>query len=414
MPNYFIERLHASQVGLFDELDVEFNKRFNFITGPNGSGKTTILKCLALCLEVGEVKNFRYGLEAELWTNFIYNDEKYKLGFGKGWIADPLTYRKVYAKQLVRPPVETGRTSYVHSDLDNNKISYAPLFLGAYRRINYSEVVGPTKDKGVQEAIREYRRRSIESINGTDLPGVKNWLVTRDYQVLKEWAKYEKANWIFLMDNFSLIAPRGMTLNLLRIGRDHEPVFSLNGDECYLEELSSGFQAVLSLVLSIINWIESINEGEDMLIQNAKGTVIIDELDVHLHPEWQFTIRDTLERLFPNLQFIVTTHSPHIIAAAQPNEILVIREHNRYLNLIPNRQTYAGWDTNQILEEVMGVKSLDNRLYSRIIDEAYEHIQAKDVTGLESKIQELKAVAHPNDEIVQVLEIRLAKLKLDV
>ncbi|MGR6008126.1 AAA family ATPase, partial [Bacillus cereus] len=48
-------------------------------------------------------------------------------------------------------------------------------------------------------------------------------------------------------------------------------------------------------------------------MEEAIGTVIIDELDVHLHPEWQLTISDSLRRMFPKLQFIITTHSPTLL-----------------------------------------------------------------------------------------------------
>lgn len=76
---------------------------------------------------------------------------------------------------------------------------------------------------------------------------------------------------------------------------------------------------------AIVEWIEAVNEEEDILIQQAEGTVFIDELDVHLHPEWQIIIRNMLDKVFPRLQFVITTHSPHLIASAQAGEIIKFR-----------------------------------------------------------------------------------------
>ena len=185
----------------------------------------------------------------------------------------------------------------------------------------------------------------------------------------------------------------------------------MNDKICYLEELSAGFQSILSLVFSIIEWIEATNEGENMLIENATGTVIIDELDVHLHPEWQLILRDSLATMFPNLQFITTTHSPHLIATAKEGEVIVMKE-DSVLDLKPQRNRFIGWNTEQILEEIMDVKSLDNKEYAKLVNEAMDFLQLKDSQNLETTMHKLEEIAHPNDTIISVIKIKLASLKL--
>jgi len=148
-----------------------------------------------------------------------------------------------------------------------------------------------------------------------------------------------------------------------------------------------------------------------MLIENATGTVIIDELDVHLHPEWQLILRDSLATMFPNLQFITTTHSPHLIATAKEGEVIVMKE-DSVLDLKPQRNRFIGWNTEQILEEIMDVKSLDNKEYAKLVNEAMDFLQLKDSQNLETTMHKLEEIAHPNDTIISVIKIKLASLKL--
>lgn len=74
----FITHLHAQSTGIFEELDISFNKKFNFIVGPNGCGKTSILKCIALSLAPSDSRGFRYGNNSAVWFDATY--VPYKIG----------------------------------------------------------------------------------------------------------------------------------------------------------------------------------------------------------------------------------------------------------------------------------------------------------------------------------------------
>ncbi|MCL2321362.1 MAG: AAA family ATPase, partial [Oscillospiraceae bacterium] len=193
---------------------------------------------------------------------------------------------------------------------------------------------------------------------------VKQWMINRYFQIDKDWATLYKNNWNWFIDNLKTLCPKSYDLQFKEIKRDLEPIFTLNGIDCYLEEISAGFQAFLSVIFAIIEWIELTNEDCSAYVPEAVGTVIIDELDVHLHPEWQLTIRESLAAFFPKLQFITTTHSPHLIASAHPGEIIILPELCRNINIKPTEKSYSGWNTDQILEDVMGVKSLENKTYA--------------------------------------------------
>jgi len=412
MMETYIQNLFAKNVGVFETLTVKFNKGFNFIAGPNGSGKTSLLKCIALTITQNGFDRFRYTKDSSVWIDLICCDQKYRIGLGEGWKKANFQYRANNMDYWISPPKEDGRTSLTIAEAEREDINITPLVLGAYRRIEYYRIDGMKREKNVTEQRKQYHSSCMQSIDGGSLPNVKQWMINRYFEIEKGWASVYKKNWDWIINNLNKLAPANCMLAFKDIKRDLEPMFTLQNLDCYLEEVSAGFQAVLSLVFAIVEWIEGTNEEADSYIPDAVGTVIIDELDVHLHPEWQLTIRSSLAALFPKLQFIITTHSPHLIASAEPGELIILPELTRTLNVEPTAKSYAGWNTDQILEEVMGVKSLQNKKYAILLTEAMSCLESHDLLGLQHTITELEEIAHPSNTILHVLKIKLAQLEL--
>jgi hypothetical protein len=101
-----------------------------------------------------------------------------------------------------------------------------------------------------------------------------------------------------------------------------------------IEELSDGFRSILSLTLELLRHLTL--AFEPTLVFDASGTnvlppgvVLIDEVDVHLHPTWQRSVGTWLTRTFPNVQFIVTTHSPLVCRSAAKGSIFVLPPHGQ-------------------------------------------------------------------------------------
>nr|WP_325180090.1 AAA family ATPase [uncultured Oscillibacter sp.] len=410
MENYFTD-LYAKNIGFFEELKVSFNPTFNLIVGPNSSGKTSLLKCIALSLNPREASKIRYGDSSMVWVDSLLGSTKYRIGLGEGWVMDQGEYRNAKISSWKEPPSAPGIVSITASGLDRKDINVAPLLLGAYRRIEYVRIEGMKREPNISQQRQQYRNSSFTNLEGGTLPNVKQWMINRYFEIEKDWAKIYKDNWTWIMQNLRKICPTNIKLDFKEIKRDLEPVFTFNGSECYLEEISAGFQAILSLIFEIVEWIEGTNEENEAYIPDATGVVIIDELDVHLHPEWQLTIRSALRTVFPKLQFIVTTHSPHLIATVEPGELIILPG-TREVDVRPTDQTYSGWNTDQILEDVMGVKSLENKLYATALNEALDQVEKRDINALKISIEKLQSIVHPSNTILEVLQIKLAQLEL--
>lgn len=415
MSSNYIEKLHLRNFRQFKLLDVEFNQRFNFIAGPNGCGKTSILAGISHSFSSESLKFSRFDEESEFWTDLTINGEKKRTGLGQG--SFPKTdYRQQSIKQWNSPYSEEGRESVILHSTEASLNGFCPLFIGAERSIKYKQISGMTREATKGEQITAYTRSGALSLYGEEnhynQKDIKQWFINRYFMIDKEWALEERENWNHMIQFLPTLAPFDSDFSYVQTGKDLEPVFSLYGQECYLEELSAGFQAILFIIANIFEWVEGTRPEGERLVSQASGTVLIDELDIHLHPEWQFTLRDGLGNIFPELQFIVTTHSPHLLSSAKENEIIVMeRNHdqNEY-DLRPSDKRFSGWSTDQILSEVMGVVSLENKDYEKLISSAFGKMEEGNIQEFRVAIDTLAEIAHPNDSILTVLNAKYASM----
>ena len=129
-----------------------------------------------------------------------------------------------------------------------------------------------------------------------------------------------------------------------------------NGKVALWSELSDGYHLFLALVADIARRAIMLNEsdGGDAPAK-VEGVVLIDEIDLHLHPRWQRVVLDGLRKAFPRLQFIVTTHSPQVLSSAQNRQVRRLVK-----GKIQKQGVFVeGRDSNAILREVMTTDDRD-------------------------------------------------------
>ncbi|MGL2995344.1 AAA family ATPase [Acinetobacter baumannii] len=287
MINYYLRAFHAENFRQFSKISMTFGKKFNFITGPNGCGKSGILTGINHCLSY-DWSSSRLNNNTSFYVQIEMEDKIIFSGLGKNSFNSRNTYRQNSLDNWTTPEVDVSGVDKNYSIITPNNNEIMPLFLGTKRSIDYQRIEGARREEDVQQSVQKYRSHSLESNSSN----VKQWFINRYFFIDKEWAVEEKLNWNVLIENLPKLAPFDSDFKYIRTERDLEPIFSLYGQECYLEELSAGFQAIFSIIANIIEWIEATNPIGHKDIQKAVGTVLIDELDLHLHPEWQFSIRD--------------------------------------------------------------------------------------------------------------------------
>jgi predicted ATP-binding protein involved in virulence len=160
----------------------------------------------------------------------------------------------------------------------------------------------------------------------------------------------------------------------------------VDGGEYDIKLLSDGFKTCIAMVMDIaMRMVEANPElGETAL--ESPGIVLIDEIELHLHPSWQQRILSDLQRTFPKVQFICTTHSPQVLSTVPSESIRTIGEDGQIAE--PNSKTY-GAESKRVLEELMGVNSRPP-VHEKELREFIRITDAGDWTS--TRYQELRAL----------------------
>lgn len=173
-------------------------------------------------------------------------------------------------------------------------------------------------------------------------------------------------------------------------------VLSIHEKAQPFDNLSAGQRMMLALIADLA--IKAVTQNAFLLppgelgppddplprvLRETPGLVLIDELDVHLHPKWQRRIATDLKETFPNVQFVCTSHSPQVIGEVRPEELRLLDEEVT----IPKRS--FGIDSSRILEEVMDAQprneSMDNSL-----KELFELIDKEDFDAARKVLPEIE------------------------
>lgn len=131
-----------------------------------------------------------------------------------------------------------------------------------------------------------------------------------------------------------------------------------------IDQLSDGVRNAISLVLDIIYRCVKVNPHLRGDANLSQGIILIDEVDMHLHPEWQQTILGQLRKIFPHLQFVVTTHSPQVLTTVEAEcirSIYMDENSNTYKFSIPDFT--KGAESSLVLENVFHVDSRPQQLH---------------------------------------------------
>ena len=179
-----------------------------------------------------------------------------------------------------------------------------------------------------------------------------------------------------------------------------------------LDQLSGGYRIVLALAADLARRMVQGNPHLDDPLK-SEAVVLIDEVELHLHPGWQQRILGDLQRTFPNAQFIVSTHSPQVLTTVEPQRIVELSwEGDRIVAGAPGGATY-GAEAGDVLSVVMGVKERPENEFTKALEQ-YRYLiregqwESKEALSLRSSLERMS----PYDPALDRADLEIRRRKL--
>ncbi|HEX7379675.1 MAG TPA: AAA family ATPase [Pirellulales bacterium] len=414
-----IDTVELQNFKKFDTFELRLHPRLTLLIGGNGAGKTSVLDALAVALGVWLVKppdstliNSRRGiLASDIRLVPTQAGDRIQFREAEGGVSVKAigqidNQEGLVWEQHIKPGKKKATNSAAKDALD--------VVAQALRRANADErVLLPViayYGAGRAWLAHNERSKSRGAVNGP----ARRWAAF--YDCLNERIRVaDLAEW-FRREALAAVNRSGrfragyevVRMAVLRCvpgadamwfdGDRGEIVLSIGGEAQPFGNLSAGQRMMLALVADIAikavtqNNFLVVDDGPmtpqgalpDVLAQTS-GMVLIDELDVHLHPSWQRRVASDLKSTFPKMQFVCTSHSPQVIGEVLPDEI---RQLDELAAGHPPDQSF-GLDSNAILEDLMGVESR-NRSGAAAIEAVEEVLEIGDLDAARRMLDELK------------------------
>jgi predicted ATP-binding protein involved in virulence len=364
-----IKSLELSSFRCFNKLCIDFDERLTILVGINGSGKTAILDALASILRP---------------------------------IADYFSTKKIENPQLKITDIpinksEIGLQVILEADIADNKLNFETVF--AKTKLNdihlpliniyttyfenmtrelYHNVINSSLIYGLPILIYYMSKRIVpEKYSIIDQNLSINYLTAYqnafspeiDFQNSLSWFAAQDAHEARIVrdkdSNYRMPELEAVRQAIVKALGDYESpsiyeseliVFKKETKEAHtLTQLSDGYRTMLALIMDLARRMAVANKHvtwkDNKTALHSPAIVLIDEIELHLHPSWQQTVLPGLMEIFPNTQFIVTTHSPQVLTSIDSRYIRILQDGEAYTFEEPTE----GAESSHLLERVLGV-----------------------------------------------------------
>jgi predicted ATP-binding protein involved in virulence len=397
-------------------LNIDFHRQLNVFIGVNGAGKSTVLDSLAIMLSwlVNRLKNTNASgqqiSETEInngqWTAIIeitgvtedsqeitWKIVKTRTGYIHAGERSNFSQLNEYTQQIQRQITE-------HQGQIN-----LPLFV--YYSVNRAVLDTPLKIKTKHQfdSLSAYENALT---SGSDFRTFFEWFRERE-DLENENRKYREAEIKpegfcfpdpqleavrktierFLPDFTNLIVRR----NPLRMEvTKKDKIVTVN-------QLSDGEKCLIAMLGDLARRMAIANPQNPYPLTGT-GVIIIDEIDLHLHPQWQRFVVPKLLEVFPNCQFFISTHSPNIITHVQPESLHFMEQTEMGIKFHPVQESY-GKNVDRILEDLMGLETTRPQEIAEALKDIYEQISHNQLEAAKNKINDLRAKIQDDPELIK-------------
>lgn len=361
-----IEKLHIKNIGPFKEAIIEFATKYNevtgeqpvtIITGMNGAGKSIVIDAIRAALSGQQLER---DIVADI--NYFSIEMNVILNGNTQWLSTS-TLQNGYIQGVdynIRRPLVIG---YDVPGPVNNWV------------IDYWSSKSPSDSFKIANMTTIQHEKALMGVmlgNKSNLDLI-NFICHIDYLRTNEMpAEKELGNIMYekMKDVINQCLDNGQFKYVRR--SDLTPIIEQNGIELSFEKLSSGNLFLIEHLLLLMCKMYSIsilNQLPPKQIFGIPGLLLIDEIETHLHPKWQKKILGIIRSLFPNLQIILTTHSPFVVASMDGARIYTCVPHTGYSELRDETERYGHMPVEEILmSDIFGVYPFNDQITKLMID----------------------------------------------
>ena len=430
-----LKNIRISNYRCFKEAEIDFDDYITLVVGKNGAGKTAILDAVAV-----SISTFLLAIDGCVSRSILKDDARYEFHDLNGTIdpqhqfpvsiesaGDCLNQQNV--KWIRSLNSESGKTTIKDAGeltglakKAQNQIMTGDksLVLPLISYYGTGRLYAQKKEKRNLKSLTEFKRQvgyvdcmAAESNEKLML----NWF---QMQTLKSLQEQQKTG---ILDRPLLLktVEKAICRSFERISgaRNASLIFDLdthrlvlefesadgNAQKFAMDEMSDGYKNTLSMIGDIAYRMAVLNPMlGDQVLEKTPGVVLIDEIDLHLHPQWQQTILSDLHAIFPEVQFIVSSHAPAVINSVPREQIRILDHGEIYM---PAAQTY-GRDANSILREVMNVSERPADIKQRM-DLFYAHMDENNYEEADKVLTEIESIVGTTDP-----DIAAARTSLDL
>ena len=171
------------------------------------------------------------------------------------------------------------------------------------------------------------------------------------------------------------------------------------GEILTVDQLSDGEKCLMAMVGDLARRLAVANPTRSKPL-HGEGIVMIDEVDLHLHPRWQRMVVPKLREVFPNIQFLLSTHSPHVLNHIKPEHIFLMSSSSDGVVITKPTESF-GKNVDRILEDIMGLPTTRPDETHERLAALYEQINGGQLASASEKIQQLHEDIGEDGELVK-------------
>ncbi len=399
-----ITKLELNNFRPFRQLEIDFSNNLTMLVGINGAGKTSILDALAILLSrlIGRIRSThgtgRFFAESDIHIGTSETANTIEININGRNISWRVTKTKRGRKRQKISNLEQMRNIVETMQEQLERVEKASIPLAVYYGVNRAVLDIP---------LRIRTKHQFDQLTAYDhaLTGTRN-----DFRLFFEWFRnredIENEQRVYPVDDVAsdrgffpeyrdpqLQAVREAIHTLtdfsnLRVRRNPLRMeVRKQNQHLNVAQLSDGEKCLLALAGDLARRLAMANPALDKPLE-GKGVVLIDEVDLHLHPEWQHRVIPKLLKTFPNCQFILTSHSPQVLSHVRCENIwCLVQEGDEVMAIRPDG-TY-GQDSNFLLKTLLG-SSYRPKEIEKDIERLFDLIR-KDTKKARKLLDDLKA-----------------------